>query len=88
MKKSKFNEQQIVSILKEQESGVSVKDVCRKYGMSEPTYYKWRSKYGGMESSDVKKMRDLEEENTRLKKMYADLALDHTILKDIVSKKW
>lgn len=87
MKKSRYNETQIITILKAVEAGRLVKDVCREYGISEPTYYKWKSKYGGMEASDVKRMKDLEEENRRLKQMYANLSLEHTILKDIIEKK-
>ena len=64
-----------------------VKDICRKHGISDATYYNWKAKYGGMEASDVKRLKDLEEENRRLKQMYADLSLEHTILKDIVEKK-
>ena len=87
MKKSRYKETQIVKILKEVESGKLVKDVCREYGISDATYYNWKAKYGGMEASDVKRLKDLEEENRRLKQMYADLSLEHTILKDIVEKK-
>ena len=87
MKKSRYKETQIVRILKEVESGKLVKDVCREYGISDATYYNWKTKYGGMEASDVKRLKDLEEENRRLKHMYADLSLEHTILKDIVEKK-
>ena len=78
---------QIVKILKEVETGKLVKDVCREYGISDATYYNWKAKYGGMEASDIKRLKDLEEENRRLKQMYADLSLEHTILKDIVEKK-
>lgn len=87
MKKSRYSETQIVKILKEVESGKLVKDVCREYGISDATYYNWKAKYGGMEASDVKRLKDLEAENRRLKQMYADLSLEHTILKDIVEKK-
>ena len=87
MKKTRFTETQIVAILKQQESGRTVKDLCREAGVSEPTFYKWKSKYGAMESSDVRKLKDLEDENSRLKKMYAELSLDHSILKDVISKK-
>ncbi len=82
MKKSRFTETQIVKILKEVESGRLVKEVCRENGISDATYYNWKSKYGGMEASDVKRLKDLEEENRRLKQMYAELSLDHKILKD------
>ena len=87
MKKSRYTETQIVKILKEVETGKLVKDVCREYSISDATYYNWKSKYGGMEASDIKRLKDLEEENRRLKQMYADLSLEHTILKDIVEKK-
>ena len=87
MKKSRYSETQIVKILKEVESGKRVKDVCREYGISDATYYNWKAKYGGMEASEIKRLKDLEDENRRLKQMYADLSLEHTILKDIVEKK-
>ena len=73
--------------LKRAEQGVAVKDICRELGVSVATFYQWRSKYGGMEASDLKRIKDLEDENRRLKQMYADLSLDHRILKDIVEKK-
>lgn len=87
MKKTRFTETQIVSILKQQEAGLSVKEICRSHGISEPTFYNWKSNYGGMEASDVRRLKDLEEENAQLKKMYADLALDNRILKDLFTKK-
>ncbi len=87
MKKSRYTETQIVKILKEVEGGRLVKEVCREYGISDATYYNWKSKYGGMEASDVKRLKELEEENRRLKSMFADLSLEHKILKDIVEKK-
>jgi putative transposase len=87
MKKTRFTETQIVSTLKKQEAGVPTKDICRELGISEATFYNWKSKYGGMEASDVRRLKDLEEENARLKKMYADLAMDNQILKDLFSKK-
>ena len=87
MKKSRFTETQIVKILKEVESGRLVKEVCREYGISEATYYNWKSKYGGMQASDIKRLKELEDENSRLKQMYAELCLDNRILKDIVEKK-
>jgi putative transposase len=87
MKKTRFTETQIVSILKQQESGISTKEVCREHGISEATFYNWKSKYGGMETSDVKRLKELEEEHSRLKKMYADLAMDNQILKDLFTKK-
>jgi putative transposase len=87
MKKSRFTDTQIVKILKEVESGQLVKEVCREYGISDATYYNWKAKYAGMEASDVKRLKELEEENRRLKHMYAELSLDHRILKDIIEKK-
>ena len=87
MKKTKFTETQIVSILKQQENGIPTKEICRQNAISEATFYNWKSKYGGMESSDVKRLKDLEEENSRLKKMYADLAMDSQILKELFVKK-
>lgn len=87
MKKTRFTETQIVAVLKQQEGGISTKEVCREHGISEATFYNWKSKYGGMETSDVKRLKDLEEENSRLKKMYADLAMDNNILKDLFIKK-
>lgn len=87
MRKSKFSEHQIIESLRRAESGTAVKDICRELGISSATFYQWRSKYGGMEASDLKRLRDVQEENRRLKQMYADLSLDHKILKDIVEKK-
>ena len=88
MKKSRFTEAQIVKILKEFESGRLVKEVCRENGISDATYYNWKTKYGGMVASDVKRLKGLEEENRRLKRMYAELSLDHKILKDIIEKSF
>lgn len=87
MRKSRFTETQIIGILNEVEAGKSVQDVCREHGMSDATFYNWRAKYGGMEVSQVKRLKELEEENRQLKHMYAELSLDHRILKDIVEKK-
>jgi putative transposase len=87
MKKSRFTETQIVSVLKQHEGGVSTKELCREHGISGATFYHWKSKYGGMEASDVKRLKELEEENARLKKMYADVAMDNQILKDLFAKK-
>ncbi len=86
MAKSRFNETQIITILKEVEQGRTVKDICREHSVSEATYYQWKSKYGGMEASDVRKQRDLEDENRRLKQMYADLSLENRALKDVIAK--
>jgi putative transposase len=87
MKQNRFTETQIVSILKQQEAGRTVKDICREHSISDATFYNWKSKYGGMEASDVKRMKELEEENARLKKMYANLAMDNEILRDLFTKK-
>ena len=87
MKKSRFTETQIVSILKQADAGVSVKDVCRQAGISVASYYQWKSKYGGMEASDLKRVKELEAENGRLKRMYAELALDNAAMKDLIAKK-
>ena len=87
MKKTKFTESQIVNILKEAEAGVSLEELSRQHGFSKATFYKWKAKYGGMSLSEVKRMKDLEEENRRLKEMYANLSLEHEILKDILEKK-
>ena len=87
MKKSKFTETQIVKALKEHEGGRSSEDICRDLGISRPTFYNWKSKYGGMESSDVKRLKELEEAHSRLKRMYAELSMDHNILKDVIAKK-
>ena len=87
MKKTRFTETQIVQTLKEYEGGRAADDICRQMGISKATLYNWKSRYGGMESSDVKRLKELEEENSRLKRLYADLSLDHSILKDVISKK-
>ena len=87
MKKSKFSEAQIITILKQVETGRVVKDVCREHGVGESTYFKWKSKYGGLELSEVKRLKGLEDENRKLKRMYADLALENHALKDLIEKK-
>jgi putative transposase len=88
MKKSRFTETQIFTILKEGESGVmTVPDLCRKHNVGQSTYYKWKAKYGGMEQSELKRMKELEEENAKLKKMFADVSLQNVALKDIIEKK-
>jgi len=87
MRKSRFTETQIISILKAVEVGRTVKDVCREYGVSDATYYNWKSKYSGMEASDIKRMKDMEAELSQLKRMYADLALENRALKDVIEKK-
>jgi len=86
MKKSRFSETQIVAILKEGEAGRLVAEICREHGIAAATYYQWKSKYGGLEASDLKRMRELEDENNRLKKMYADLALENRAIKDLLGK--
>lgn len=87
MKKTRFKETQIVSILNELEAGIPVAELSRKHGVSSATIYTWRTKFGGMSESDLKRLKQLEEENRRLKHMYAELSIDHRILKDIVEKK-
>jgi putative transposase len=87
MRKSKYSETQIITILKAVEAGKTVRDVCREHEVSDATYYKWKTKYGGMEASDIRRLRELEEENRRLKHMYAELSLEHRILKEVLEKK-
>ena len=87
MRKSKFTEFQIVSTIKQVEGGRQVKDVCRELGISDATDYTWKSKYGGMEASDIRRLKEIEEEGARLKRMYADLPLEVTALKDVIAKK-
>jgi putative transposase len=88
MKRGQYTEEQIIGILNEVENGQKVTDVCRKYGISEGTFYRWKSAYGGLEVSQMRRLRQLEDENRRLKNIVADLTLDNTMLKDITSKKW
>ena len=87
MKKSKFSEHQIVKILKEAEAGVPVEELCRQYGFSKSSFYKWKAKYGGMDASQLKRLKELEEENAKLKQMYAEISLEYKALKDILEKK-
>ena len=87
MRKARFTEHQIIAVIKSVETGRTVKDVCREAGISETTYYNWKSRYGGMEASDIKKIKDLEDENRRLKQMFADLSLENRALKDVIEKK-
>jgi len=88
VKRKRFKEEQIIRVLKEAESGMEVRDLIRRHGISEQTYYRWKSKYGGMEVADAKRLKYLEEENGRLKKLVAEQALDIQILKDVNSKNW
>lgn len=87
MRTSKFTETQIVSILRQADAGLPVKDICRQAGVSTATYYQWRSKYGGLEASELRRVKELEAENAKLKRMYAELALDNAAMKDLIAKK-
>ena len=88
MKRNRFNEEQIIGILREQEHGLGTADVCRKHGISSATFYKWKAKYGGLQVSDARKLKALEDENAKLKKLLAEAMLDNAILKDVAAKKW
>jgi putative transposase len=88
MKRSKFSDEQIISILREQEAGSPTAEVCRRHGISSATFYAWKAKFGGMEVSDAKRLRALEEENAKLKRLLADAMLDNAGLKDLLSRKW
>ena len=88
MKRSRFSEEQIIAVLREQEAGAKTADVCRKQGVSEATFYKWKAKYGGMEVSDARRLKTLEEENARLKKLLAEAMLDNAMLRDVAARKW
>ena len=88
MKRSRFSEEQIIGVLREPEAGLRVAEVCRTHGISEPTFYAWKAKFGGMSVSDAKRLKQLEAENAKLKKLLAEAMLDNAVLKDITSRKW
>ena len=88
MKRARFTEEQIIKVLKEQAAGLSAGELCRKYGVSDATFYKWKAKYGGLEVSDARRLKALEDENAKLKKLLAEAMLDNAMLKDVASKKW
>jgi putative transposase len=88
MKRLRFTEEQIIAVLREQEAGMKTADICRKHGISDATFYKWKARYGGLEVSEAKRLRSLEDENGRLKRMLADAMLDNAALKDLLGKKW
>ena len=88
MKRKRFTEEQIIGVLKEQEVGAKTSDLCRKHGISEATFYNWKSKFGGMDVSEAKRLKQLQDENGKLKKLLADAMLDNAALKDLLSKKW
>ena len=88
MKRSRFTEEQIIAVLREQEAGLATAEVCRKHGISSATFYAWKAKFGGMDVSEAKRLKSLEEENAKLKRLLADAMLDNVALKDLLGKKW
>ena len=88
MKRTRFTEEQIIGVLKEQESGLATAEVCRRHGISPATFYKWKSKYGGASVKELTRLRELEHENAKLKRMYAELALENAAIKDVLARKW
>jgi putative transposase len=88
MKRTRFSEEQIIAILKEHEAGIAVAELCRKHGVGDASIYKWKAKYGGMDVSEAKRLKSLEDENTRFKRLLADAMLDNAALKDLLGKKW
>lgn len=88
MQKKKFNDGQILAAIKKQEAGIALKEICRELGISEATFYNWKSKYGGMQVSDISKLRDLEKENSELKKMFAEMSIENRALKNLIEKKF
>ena len=88
MKRARFTEEQIIAVLREQEAGMKTADICRKHGISDATFYKWKAKYGGLDVSDARRLKALEDENAKLKRLLADAMLDNAALKDLLGKKW
>lgn len=88
MKRSRFTEEQIIAVLREQEAGTKTADVCRRHGISEATFYAWKAKFGGLDVSEARRLKALEDENAKLKKLFADAMLDNVALKDLLAKKW